>query len=127
MTSREGTSASILVQIQDSFLLLDAGSGCLGQMYVRYGTMNTEHILRHLKGIWISHEHIDHIAGLISLLAKRRELTDRPVAIGCPASVAEMLAQHEQEYYEEGYFGITMFDRDQDIKLEIATIRSFPV
>lgn len=62
-------SSSILLQIRkDEYFLMDCGEGTLLQMYQMYGLEKTQHILRNLKGVFITHLHFDHHGGLFSII-----------------------------------------------------------
>ena len=53
-----------------SFIMLDAGEGCLAQLFLFCGGdyMNIQYVLQRLRFIWISHHHADHHCGLAALL-----------------------------------------------------------
>ncbi|KMS95093.1 hypothetical protein BVRB_012540 [Beta vulgaris subsp. vulgaris] len=55
-------------------LLLDCGEGTLAQLKRRYGMDGAANAVRNLRCIWISHIHADHHAGLVRILALRRDL-----------------------------------------------------
>ena len=44
----------------DACMLLDCGPGTWGQMCRFYGKVEAKHMLRRLRGIFVSHLHIDH-------------------------------------------------------------------
>ncbi|XP_021746359.1 tRNAse Z TRZ4, mitochondrial-like isoform X2 [Chenopodium quinoa] len=55
-------------------LLLDCGEGTLAQLKRRYGMDGAADAVKNLRCIWISHIHADHHAGLVRILALRRDL-----------------------------------------------------
>lgn len=55
-------SNEISIDSKDSSILLDCGAGTLGQLYRFYGDQ-THDILKNLRGIFISHMHLDHFMG----------------------------------------------------------------
>lgn len=55
-------------------LLLDCGEGTLSQLRRRYGVNGAANAVKNLRCIWISHIHADHHAGLVRILALRRDL-----------------------------------------------------
>jgi ribonuclease Z len=57
---------------KDEYFLMDCGEGTLLQMYQMYGLEKTQHILRNLKGVFITHLHFDHhgVSHLIKFLLK---------------------------------------------------------
>jgi len=64
--------SSILVETgEDSFIILDCGEGSLSQLYRLYGKEKTAHILKHLKAIYVSHQHADHQLGSLNLILER--------------------------------------------------------
>jgi ribonuclease Z len=69
-------------------VVLDAGEGFTGQLRRKFGIENTDHILRNLVCIWISHVHGDHHFGLYQLLQARAELCDGAVPLICNPPIA---------------------------------------
>ncbi|RLO04782.1 hypothetical protein DYB28_012096, partial [Aphanomyces astaci] len=67
---------SNLIAIGSSFLLLDAGEGCYGQLFRHVGGDDgkLKHLLENLHVVWISHNHADHHLGLVRLLSQRNPL-----------------------------------------------------
>jgi len=62
----------ILVETKpDQFIIMDCGEGSLGQINRLKGKEGTEHILRNLKCVYISHQHADHHLGSINILIER--------------------------------------------------------
>ena len=55
---------------------LDCGEGTYGQMVRLYGAEGAAERLLRLRCVWISHIHADHHVGVVTVLAKRRELLE---------------------------------------------------
>ena len=55
---------------------LDCGEGTYGQMVRLYGAEGAAERLLRLRCVWISHIHADHHVGVVTILAKRRELLE---------------------------------------------------
>lgn len=51
-----------------TWMLLDCGEGCTGALERLFGKNNMLHIVKHLKMIWISHHHADHMLGVRGIL-----------------------------------------------------------
>ena len=51
-----------------SSVLLDVGSGTMGQLRRRFGRRGSEAVLRSLQLVWVSHKHADHCMGLGAVL-----------------------------------------------------------
>jgi ribonuclease Z len=49
--------------------LLDCGEGCYGQLVRFHGPQAASALISNLSGIWISHRHADHMAGILQILA----------------------------------------------------------
>jgi ribonuclease Z len=65
----------ILVEVkQDHFIILDCGEGSLSQLVRLKGEEGAKRVLRHLKAIFISHQHADHHLGSINLLISRENV-----------------------------------------------------
>ncbi|ETV88656.1 hypothetical protein, variant 1 [Aphanomyces astaci] len=86
---------SNLIAIGSSFLLLDAGEGCYGQLFRHVGGDDgkLKHLLENLHVVWISHNHADHHLGLVRLLSQRNPLLP-PVAIIGPTAVFYWLQEY---------------------------------
>jgi ribonuclease Z len=55
---------------------LDCGEGTYGQMVRLYGAEGAAERLLRLRCVWISHIHADHHVGVVTILARRRELLE---------------------------------------------------
>lgn len=49
--------------------LLDCGEGCYGQLVRFHGPQAAGALISNLTGIWISHRHADHMAGILQIIA----------------------------------------------------------
>ncbi|KAJ3410383.1 hypothetical protein HDV05_003837 [Chytridiales sp. JEL 0842] len=65
--------SSTLALFEDCGILMDAGEGTLGQIYRHFG-VETDAILQKIRVFFVSHLHADHHLGLVSILARLREL-----------------------------------------------------
>ncbi|OQR99344.1 hypothetical protein ACHHYP_20309 [Achlya hypogyna] len=88
LPSKYRNVTSNLLQLDDKYLLLDAGEGTYGQLYRHVGgdAAKLEELLARLHVVWISHNHADHHLGLVRILSERSpELA--PLAIVGPPQV----------------------------------------
>ena len=77
-------------------MLLDAGEGCVGQLWRCFGNEGRRRILETLSVVIISHFHADHHLGLLKLLRECRvQRPERPLTIIAPAQMRHWL----EEYY----------------------------
>ncbi|XP_057982112.1 tRNAse Z TRZ4, mitochondrial-like isoform X2 [Malania oleifera] len=80
-------------------LLLDCGEGTLAQLKRRYGMKGGDNAVRNLRCIWISHIHADHHAGLVRILALRRDLLKEvphePLLVIGPMQLAVFLCKYQ--------------------------------
>ncbi|ETW09117.1 hypothetical protein, variant 1 [Aphanomyces invadans] len=88
---------SNLIAIGSSFLLLDSGEGCFGQLFRSVGGDKAKltHLLENLHVVWISHNHADHHLGLVRLLSER-SLALPPLAIIGPTAVFYWLEDYSK-------------------------------
>jgi ribonuclease Z len=79
-----GTSSSVptkyrnqsgyLLELDASYaLMLDCGDNTYGQMVMLYGSIRCAQMLMRLKLIALSHQHLDHIGGLVTIVKRRHE------------------------------------------------------
>lgn len=104
---------SHLIQIPQGFILLDAGSGTLGQMYRLFGMDRTAFILESLQVIWISHSHVDHVSGLAQILLERSKYSQSKVPLLAPLDIVGdvpslptstfQLVDRAEEFHGEGF------------------------
>ncbi|MEN2496434.1 MAG: Zinc phosphodiesterase ELAC protein 2 [Marteilia pararefringens] len=67
-------SSSILFEQNGNYCLVDCGENTLANIISLYGNEKCEEILIQLKGILISHEHLDHCVGIYNIINKIIEL-----------------------------------------------------
>jgi ribonuclease Z len=123
--SHTRNAAGILVQTTGGFVLLDCGPGTYPQIRSHFGRARAAEILRNLT-VWISHSHIDHVEGLVGLLLARSELTSENLTLCCCSAVREEIERVER-LFGEGAFHITFHEREKELVVPAAIIRSVPV
>eukprot|EP01120_Amphizonella_sp_Union-15-10_P015095 TRINITY_DN7648_c0_g1_i1.p1 TRINITY_DN7648_c0_g1~~TRINITY_DN7648_c0_g1_i1.p1 ORF type:complete len:654 (-),score=115.41 TRINITY_DN7648_c0_g1_i1:33-1994(-) len=69
------TSGMLLDLGESGSILIDPGSGTYHQMCRKYGQKIKSIIVR-IKAVWVSHKHLDHHNGVITILKKRQEFLD---------------------------------------------------
>ncbi|WBW71312.1 mitochondrial 3'-tRNA processing endonuclease tRNAse Z, Trz2 [Schizosaccharomyces osmophilus] len=78
-----------LINVDNSFVLLDCGEGSYSQLIRQYGT-NIDSVLKQLRLIFVSHMHADHWLGLVNILLAWNNSTcgsDSKITIVCPRSL----------------------------------------
>lgn len=84
--------SSILLHIsKTSCILLDCGEGTWGQIVRFYGQSKALEVLKHLKGIYVSHLHADHHIGLIGLLRERQKHHFDALTLFAPRQITSWL------------------------------------
>ncbi|XP_050393712.1 zinc phosphodiesterase ELAC protein 2 isoform X2 [Patella vulgata] len=77
MPCKDRNVSCILVRLnKESNVLLDCGEGSADQIYRHYGS-ETDNILCNLKGVFISHMHLDHHLGVFNVVQKRNKAFER--------------------------------------------------
>lgn len=69
-----------------SSILMDCGEGTCAQIYRLYGNA-AHYIFQKIKGVFISHLHADHFAGLSELMRLRKKYLNpdrKPLIVLCP-------------------------------------------
>lgn len=75
-----------------SWILLDCGEGSVGAIQRLFGRSKMLHIVKHLKLIWISHHHADHMLGVRGVLEAHAEVSPMdPLTIVGPSVLKEWL------------------------------------
>lgn len=83
-------SSCILVEVNpDTIFMLDCGEGTLGQLYRFYG-LETEQVIKKIKGVFLSHFHADHQIGFINFVLHRKELGCKPINLFCSSYVQRL-------------------------------------
>ena len=98
-TRVRGVSAILLQTLSDGNILLDCGEGTLGQLDRLFGRTAADDVLRNLSAIFISHMHIDHHFGLIGLLNRIQQLSERDNNIRCVKLLAHKKFRKVLERY----------------------------
>lgn len=74
MTNTIRNSTGILVRVnEEKSILLDCGEATIVQMNRFYGNEKLDSELVKLKGLFLSHKHLDHYAGVFGLIRARRK------------------------------------------------------
>lgn len=73
-------------------ILLDCGEGSWGQLVRLHGPQGASHVVRSLAGIWISHRHADHMAGVLQILAQY-PVNAPPLLLVGPRSLKDWLEE----------------------------------
>lgn len=124
---------SILLQNKNASLLMDCGESSLGQLYKRFGKVDTEDILRSLSCVWISHIHADHHMGLASIIGARSRVLGKdcsPLLIIGPRPLRKMLQLYSAlepmrfSYIEASYTEDSEHAPDMKKDLDENTIRA---
>ncbi|KAI6236439.1 Ribonuclease Z [Aphelenchoides besseyi] len=70
-------SAYWLQLTPESSILVDCGEGTYGQLKVMHGPEKIDEVMRNLSAIFITHAHLDHMAGLYTIIERRLEAFKR--------------------------------------------------
>jgi ribonuclease Z len=74
MTNTIRNSTGILVRVnEEKSILLDCGEATIAQMNRFYGNEKLDSELVKIKGLFLSHKHLDHYAGVFGLIRARRK------------------------------------------------------
>ena len=76
----------------DTFMLMDAGVGTLGQLKRCLGLEEAGRVVGRLGCVWVSHRHADHAGGVMAVLVARGEGAE-PLPIVGPAALEESLGE----------------------------------
>ena len=75
-----------------SWILLDCGEGSVGALERLFGRTKMLHIVKHLKIIWISHHHADHMLGVRGVLDVHSSVCpNEPLTVVGPSILKEWL------------------------------------
>ncbi|KAI1733292.1 beta-lactamase superfamily domain-containing protein [Ditylenchus destructor] len=72
-TRYRGVSSYLLQLREETYLMIDAGEGTVGQLILLYGPEECERVLCRIRALYFTHSHQDHTMGLFQLIIKRRE------------------------------------------------------
>ncbi|KAI1714534.1 tRNA (Guanine-1)-methyltransferase domain-containing protein [Ditylenchus destructor] len=78
IATRYRNVSSYLLQLhEETYLMIDAGEGTLGQLISLYGPEECDRVLCRIRALYFTHSHQDHTMGLFQLIIKRREAFER--------------------------------------------------
>jgi len=81
--------SGILVEtVPGRYILLDCAEGTVPQIYRHFGPIAAKEVLCNLKGIFISHLHVDHHMGLAGVILARRQVTKEKLVVIAPKRLA---------------------------------------
>eukprot|EP01026_Neomeris_dumetosa_P043106 TRINITY_DN3600_c0_g1_i4.p1 TRINITY_DN3600_c0_g1~~TRINITY_DN3600_c0_g1_i4.p1 ORF type:complete len:439 (-),score=46.94 TRINITY_DN3600_c0_g1_i4:279-1442(-) len=125
-----GPSAILLRFYNQYSVLLECGEGTW-QSFVRHfrGTQGALETLNSLLCIWLSHKHLDHVAGLPTLL-EHRFAQNRPIVVIAPNPIHKwMKTTYLQlyKYHKFQFIGSFKLDSIDAIGHPLARIQSVPV
>ncbi|OHT01120.1 zinc phosphodiesterase [Tritrichomonas foetus] len=124
-TAYRSVSGILLHLNNNGFVILDCGNGFYQQLRRKYGPTNALFVLQHLKCIWISHRHSDHVLGIIDILDERCRISNNKVILACDELVKNEIALKERAFNTD--FKIKYVNRAQPISINDYVIDSVPV
>lgn len=107
-------------------MILDCGVNSVGQMRRLFGVEGTNHILKNLFCVWISHFHSDHSLGLAVIMEERLKVTDRRLNVLCD-HITHGRTIVKEPLYGEDYFKADFKNRNDVFKYGNIQLRSTPV
>jgi len=127
--SQAGIATQIMISVEEDYFIADAGDGTLRDLLCK------KIDLRKIKGIFLTHGHCDHIAGLYALLGYFR-IVERecPIDIYFPKGCkeAQQIVFAFQESYNDFSFQIQMHEvkggdelKIKDLKVKIYQMRHY--
>lgn len=100
LPGKERNTSAIWIDLSENHsILLDCAEGTLGQM-IRLFDQELDEKLKKLKAVYVSHLHADHHLGLMSILQRRKQVTDEPITLLLPLPVINWLSQYNHEFEE---------------------------
>lgn len=101
--SKHRGSSGILVQFPrlGKNILLDVGGGVLGQLKRRLGKTGACEAVKNMEGVWVSHRHADHAAGLVELIMER-DVTQAALLVIGPMVVSKWLQEVFDSFSQSG-------------------------
>jgi len=127
--SRAGIATQILLSTEEYYFIVDAGDGTLRDLL--YEKID----LRKIKGIFLTHGHYDHIAGLYALLGYFRIIERKyPINIYFPKGCkeAQQIIFAFQESYDDFSFKIQTYEvkggeevKIKDLEVKIYQMRHY--
>lgn len=118
--SRAGIATQILLSTEEDYFIVDIGDGALRDLLFR--KIN----FRKIKGIFLTHGHYDHIAGLYALLGYLRTIErKRPINIYFPqgSKEAPQIIFAFQKNYDDLSFPIQMHEVKGGDEIELSDLK----
>jgi len=127
--SRAGIATQILLSTEEYYFIVDAGDGTLRDL------VSLKIDFQKIRGIFLTHGHFDHIAGLYALLGYLRTIERKfPINIYFPkgSKEAQQIVFSFQESYNDVSFQIQMHEvkggdelKIKDLKVKIYQMRHY--
>jgi len=127
--SQAGIATQIMISVEEDFFIVDAGDGTLRDLFFR------KIDFRKIKGIFLTHGHYDHMAGLYALLGHFRIIERKcPVNIYFPKGCKEVqqIITAFQKSYDDFSFKIQTYKvkggdevKIKDLKVKIYQMRHY--
>ncbi|MGB6607593.1 MAG: ribonuclease Z [Atribacterota bacterium] len=127
--SRAGIATQILLSTEEYYFIVDAGDGTLRDL------VSLKIDFQKIRGIFLTHGHFDHIAGLYALLGYLRTIERKfPINIYFPkgSKEAQQIVFAFQESYNDVSFQIQMHEvkggdelKIKDLKVKIYQMRHY--
>jgi len=127
--SKAGIATQILLSIEEDYLIVDAGDGTLRDL------ISLKIDFQKIKGIFLTHGHYDHMAGLYALLGHFRVIERKcPINIYFPKGCkeAQQIIFAFQESYDDFSFKIQTYKvkggdevKIKDLKVKIYQMRHY--
>ena len=127
--SQAGIATQIVISVEENYFIVDTGDGTLRDL------LHEKIDLRKIKGIFLTHGHYDHIAGLYALLGYFRVIERKyPVDIYFPKGCKEahQIIFAFQESYDDFSFKIQIHEvkggdeiKIKDLKVKIYQMRHY--
>ena len=127
--SKAGIATQILLSIEEDYLIVDAGDGTLRDL------ISLKIDFQKIKGIFLTHGHYDHMAGLYALLGHFRVIERKcPINIYFPKGCkeAQQIIFAFQESYDDFSFKIQTYEvkggdevKIKDLEVKIYQMRHY--
>jgi ribonuclease BN (tRNA processing enzyme) len=127
--SKAGIATQIMISVEEDFFIVDMGDGTLRDLFFR------KIDFRKIKGIFLTHGHYDHMAGLYALLGHFRVIERKcPINIYFPKGCKEVqqIIIAFQESYDDFSFKIQTYEvkggdeiKIKDLEVKIYQMRHY--